>query len=168
MRRRPVRPAFPWHGDEPTEQRGIGEPRRRGPDAPIIILGRRCLDGRRAAEEPEEGASDRGLEQDDGDTDHAGDHQGAQESGRDLRAVARAIGLRREARRARGGRLLPGEGALPLRDLLTMAPSNARLSVEVPNAGLPAERNAKALFDMTMALLGRWRSLDPTAQKNTR
>lgn len=56
---------------------------------------------------------------------------------------------------ARGGRLLPGEGALPLRELLTMAPSNARLSVEVPNAGLPAERHAKALFDATIALFGR-------------
>lgn len=56
---------------------------------------------------------------------------------------------------ARGGRLLPGEGALPLRELLTMAPSNARLSVEVPNAGLSAERHAKALFDATIALFGR-------------
>lgn len=64
---------------------------------------------------------------------------------------------------ARGGRLLPGEGALPLRDLLTVAPADARLSVEVPNAGLPPERHAKALFDTTMALLGRWRREGTTA-----
>lgn len=69
---------------------------------------------------------------------------------------------------ARGGRLLPGEGALPLRELVTMAPSNARLSVEVPNAGLPTERHAKALFDMTMALLRRWRCENAAALENTR
>lgn len=69
---------------------------------------------------------------------------------------------------ARGGRLLPGRGALPLRDLLAMAPSNARLSVEVPNAGVPAERHAKALFDITMALLGRWSRENTAAQENMR
>lgn len=56
---------------------------------------------------------------------------------------------------ARGGRLLPGEGALPLRDLLGVVPLEARLSVEVPNTGLPAQEHAKALFDATTALLGR-------------
>lgn len=56
---------------------------------------------------------------------------------------------------ARGGRLLPGHGALPLQDLLGVAPSEARLSVEVPNANLPAEKHAKALFDATIALFGR-------------
>lgn len=68
---------------------------------------------------------------------------------------------------ARGGRLLPGEGDLPLRELLTVTPSNATLSVEVPNAGRPAERHAKALFHMTMALLGRWKREGTTAQENT-
>ncbi len=56
---------------------------------------------------------------------------------------------------ARGGRLLPGQGALPLQDLLGVVPADARLSVEVPNAGLPAEKHAKALFDATMALFER-------------
>jgi sugar phosphate isomerase/epimerase len=56
---------------------------------------------------------------------------------------------------ARGGRLLPGHGALPLRDLLEVVPSDARLSVEVPNTGLPAEQHAKAIFDATMALFER-------------
>lgn len=56
---------------------------------------------------------------------------------------------------ARGGRLLPGEGALPLRDLVGVVPLEARLSVEVPNTGLLAQDHAKALFDATIALLGR-------------
>lgn len=56
---------------------------------------------------------------------------------------------------ARGGRLLPGEGALPLQGLLGVVPSDARLSVEVPNAGSPAEKHAKALFDATVRLFGR-------------
>ncbi|MGY6248066.1 sugar phosphate isomerase/epimerase family protein [Bosea thiooxidans] len=56
---------------------------------------------------------------------------------------------------ARGGRLLPGQGALPLQDLLDVVPSDASLSVEVPNAGLPAEQHAKALFDVTIALFER-------------
>jgi len=58
---------------------------------------------------------------------------------------------------ARGGRLLPGQGALPLQDLLRVVPSDATLSVEVPNNGLPAERHAKALFDATIALFGQER-----------
>lgn len=56
---------------------------------------------------------------------------------------------------ARGGRLLPGEGALPLQDLLGVVPLEARLSVEIPNIGLPAQEHAKALFDATIAMLGR-------------
>lgn len=32
--------------DEPAEQRDVGEPRRRGPDTPIIVFGRRRLHGR--------------------------------------------------------------------------------------------------------------------------
>ncbi|WP_199090195.1 TIM barrel protein [Bosea sp. ASV33] len=64
---------------------------------------------------------------------------------------------------ARGGRLFPGQGALPLQDLLRAVPSDATLSVEVPNTGLPAERHAKALFDATIALFGRER--DTVTQK---
>jgi sugar phosphate isomerase/epimerase len=60
---------------------------------------------------------------------------------------------------ARGGRLLPGEGALPLQDLLGAVPPEARLSVEVPNAGRPARRHAQALFDATVAALLHKRSL---------
>lgn len=56
---------------------------------------------------------------------------------------------------ARSGRLLPGEGALPLQDLLGVVPLKARLSVEVPNIGLPAQEHAKAFFDATIALPGR-------------
>lgn len=55
---------------------------------------------------------------------------------------------------ARGGRLLPGHGALPLQDLLGVVPSDSKLSVEVPNTGLPAQEHAKALFDAAIALLG--------------
>lgn len=65
---------------------------------------------------------------------------------------------------ARGGRLLPGQGALPLQDLLRVVPSDATLSVEVPNTGLPAERHAKALFDATIALFGQERE-STVAQK---
>lgn len=67
---------------------------------------------------------------------------------------------------ARGGRLLPGEGALPLQDLLGVIPSGARLSVEVPNAGLPAAKHAKALFDATIALFGRSERESATAPEH--
>lgn len=53
---------------------------------------------------------------------------------------------------ARGGRLLPGAGSLPLQGLLSAAPEHAVLSVEVPNRGMPPEIHAKALFDATLAL----------------
>jgi len=36
-----------------------------------------------------------------------------------------------------------------------VVPLEARLSVEVPNTGLLAQDHAKALFDATIALLGR-------------
>lgn len=54
---------------------------------------------------------------------------------------------------ARGGRLLPGEGALPLRELLAAIPPQAALSVEVPNRGLPAQTHARAVFEAAQALL---------------
>lgn len=53
---------------------------------------------------------------------------------------------------ARGGRLLPGAGSLPLQGLLSATPEHATFSVEVPNRGMPPEIHAKALFDATLAL----------------
>lgn len=55
---------------------------------------------------------------------------------------------------ARGGRLPPGEGALPLRDLLAALPRGVALSVEVPmDDGRPAEARARDIFDATWRLL---------------
>ncbi len=54
---------------------------------------------------------------------------------------------------ARGGRLLPGEGSLPLGRLLAELPDHAVLSVEVPNPGLPPEIHAQRAFDATRRLL---------------
>lgn len=55
---------------------------------------------------------------------------------------------------ARSGRLPPGEGALPLLDLLSAAPSGAVLSVEVPMAaGSPPEDRAARIFTATRSLL---------------
>jgi sugar phosphate isomerase/epimerase len=48
---------------------------------------------------------------------------------------------------ARGGRKLPGQGSLPLNDLLAELPCHVTISVEVPNQGRPAEEHAKAVFD---------------------
>ncbi len=47
---------------------------------------------------------------------------------------------------ARGGRLLPGEGALPLHRLLAELPDHAALSVEVPNTGHPPEDHARRVY----------------------
>jgi sugar phosphate isomerase/epimerase len=65
----------------------------------------------------------------------------------------------REARiaEARGQRLIPGEGALPLADLLAALPRNAALSVELPSvldARSPFER-ATAIYRATKALLAK-------------
>lgn len=54
---------------------------------------------------------------------------------------------------ARGGRLLPGDGALPLARLLAELPDHAVLSVEVPNAGQPPEIHARRAYDATRHLL---------------
>lgn len=55
---------------------------------------------------------------------------------------------------ARAGRLLPGEGALPLRRLLAVLPADVALSVEVPMDGSrPAEDHACAVFEAAQALL---------------
>jgi len=56
-------------------------------------------------------------------------------------------------REARGGRLLPGDGALPLGRLLAELPDHAVLSVEVPNAGQPPEIHARRAYEATRQLL---------------
>lgn len=60
-------------------------------------------------------------------------------------------------REARYGRMIPGDGGLPLRALLAALPTQAALSVEVPRAwpaGTPARDVAKALADATRQWLG--------------
>ncbi|WNJ90483.1 sugar phosphate isomerase/epimerase [Bosea sp. 685] len=54
---------------------------------------------------------------------------------------------------ARGGRLLPGQGVLPLHNLLTELPADVTLSVEVPNRGAPALEHAQAVFDAAMTVI---------------
>jgi hypothetical protein len=62
-------------------------------------------------------------------------------------------------REARAQRLLPGTGALPLRELVEALPDHAVLSVEVPlSGGVTAEDHARRLFDATRDLLARFRS----------
>lgn len=55
---------------------------------------------------------------------------------------------------ARGGRLAPGKGALPLLELVGNIPSTAALSVEVPNAGQAQRDHLNDLYASTAALLG--------------
>ncbi|MBK4997924.1 sugar phosphate isomerase/epimerase [Pseudomonas sp. S31] len=54
---------------------------------------------------------------------------------------------------AREGRLLPGEGHLPLAQLLAALPADLCLSVEVPSARLPAEQRLQAAARVTRAWL---------------
>ncbi|WGV15032.1 sugar phosphate isomerase/epimerase family protein [Fuscovulum ytuae] len=56
---------------------------------------------------------------------------------------------------ARGGRLVPGEGGLPLRSLVAALPQGTTISVEVPSASDPRpERDrAKAIFRATARLV---------------
>ncbi|CAN7735020.1 TIM barrel protein [Bosea sp. LjRoot9] len=54
---------------------------------------------------------------------------------------------------ARGGRLLPGQGVLPLQNLLAELPADVTLSVEVPNHGVPALEHAQAVFDAAMTVI---------------
>jgi sugar phosphate isomerase/epimerase len=54
---------------------------------------------------------------------------------------------------ARGGRRLPGQGTLPLQQLLAELPADVALSVEVPNQGAPAEEHAKAVFNAAMTVI---------------
>jgi hypothetical protein len=61
---------------------------------------------------------------------------------------------------ARSGRLSPGRGALPLRDLLAELPDGTVLSVEVPMDGsAPPERHARDNFDAARSLIASCRSL---------
>src|SRR5262249_3595698 len=60
-------------------------------------------------------------------------------------------------REARTGRLLPGEGALPLRDLVAALPATLPLAVEAPvraTAGLPMLERAQRAYRSMRALLG--------------
>jgi sugar phosphate isomerase/epimerase len=59
-------------------------------------------------------------------------------------------------REARTGRLLPGEGALPLRDLVAALPAAIPLAIEAPvraTAGLPALERAQRAWRSMRALL---------------
>lgn len=56
---------------------------------------------------------------------------------------------------ARGGRLPPGEGALPLVELLAALPADTMLSVEVPMDGAgPAALRLPRIYEATRRLLG--------------
>ena len=60
-------------------------------------------------------------------------------------------------REARTGRLLPGEGALPLRDLVAALPPSIPLAIEAPasaTAGLPLLTRAQRAWRSMQALLG--------------
>ena len=61
---------------------------------------------------------------------------------------------------ARSQRLLPGEGALPLRELIAVLPDHAVLSVEVPNVGHEAEHHARRVYGAAQ------RMLTPHAERN--
>ena len=56
---------------------------------------------------------------------------------------------------AREGRLPPGEGALPLGDLLEVLPADASLSVEMPMPALETRARIAAAHDATRRLLDR-------------
>jgi sugar phosphate isomerase/epimerase len=56
---------------------------------------------------------------------------------------------------ARSQRLLPGEGALPLRELIAALPDHAALSVEVPNSGGDAEDHARRVYDAAQRVLAQ-------------
>jgi len=60
-------------------------------------------------------------------------------------------------REARTGRMLPGEGALPLRDLVAALPAEIPLAVEAPDRstmGLPILERAQRAYRSMRALLG--------------
>ncbi|MBX4867829.1 sugar phosphate isomerase/epimerase [Rhizobium bangladeshense] len=56
---------------------------------------------------------------------------------------------------ARGGRFAPGEGELPLKEVVAAVDSSAAISVEVPLAGsAPPETHLKHLYDKAEGLFG--------------
>jgi sugar phosphate isomerase/epimerase len=60
-------------------------------------------------------------------------------------------------REARAGRLLPGEGALPLRELVAALPAGLPLAIEAPcraTAELPALERAKRAYRALTTLTG--------------
>jgi sugar phosphate isomerase/epimerase len=65
-------------------------------------------------------------------------------------------------REARGGRLAPGDGVLPLLDLLNELPNDVRLSVEVPNVGFEPEEHARRVYETAR------RTLEGARQNNLR
>jgi sugar phosphate isomerase/epimerase len=54
---------------------------------------------------------------------------------------------------ARAGRMLPGDGDLPLHRLLAELPDHTVLSVEVPNAGHPPEQHARRVYEAAQRTL---------------
>jgi len=54
---------------------------------------------------------------------------------------------------ARGGRLLPGQGTLPLTELVRIVPPDATLSVEVPKGRGPGPGHLRALFETASSVL---------------
>lgn len=54
---------------------------------------------------------------------------------------------------ARGGRLLPGLGALPLGALISVIPQEAVISVEVPKGAEAEQAHVQALFEATTRIL---------------
>ena len=63
---------------------------------------------------------------------------------------------------ARSGRLPPGNGELPLRELLAALPQDSAIGVEVPMDGsIPTEMHAQRIFDATRQLFDQCRQLQP-------
>ncbi|PYB78415.1 xylose isomerase [Pseudomonas sp. LB-090624] len=62
---------------------------------------------------------------------------------------------------AREGRLLPGQGQLPLAQLLAALPEDLCISVEVPGAGVHAEQRLQAAAQVTQAWLRDGRPSPP-------
>ena len=65
---------------------------------------------------------------------------------------------------AREGRLLPGQGQLPLAALVAALPAQLCVSVEVPSAGVPAEQRLQAAARVTQAWLQGRRRFPSTLQ----
>ncbi|ENB9664773.1 sugar phosphate isomerase/epimerase [Pseudomonas putida] len=65
---------------------------------------------------------------------------------------------------AREGRMLPGQGQLPLAALVAALPTQLCVSVEVPSAGVPAEQRLQAAARVTQAWLQGRRRFPSTLQ----